>query len=146
MTKVDFYILEDNQRDQFVCRLTEKIYSQGKSIYIHTTGDEQSHLIDQLLWSFRDGSFIPHHCNCEPVEGVGEPKNSPVEIGSGELGENHKEVLINLAPEVPLIFSRFERVAEIIAESDPDRTLGRERFRFYRDRGYPLQSHNIKAG
>ncbi len=144
MTKVDFYILEDNRRDQFVCRLAEKIYSQGKSIYIHTTGDEQSRLIDQLLWSFREGSFVPHHCDCEPA--TDELQSSPIEIGSGELREDHQEVLINLAPEVPLIFSRFERVAEIIPEGDTDRTLGRERFRFYRDRGYPLKSHTIKAG
>lgn len=142
MTRVDFYILEDNQRDQFVCRLAEKIYSQGKTVYIHTEGDEKSREIDQLLWSFREGSFVPHHCDCDP----GEHQTSPVEIGSGELGEHHNEVLINLAAEVPLIFSRFERVAEIIPEGDPDRTSGRERFRFYRDRGYPLQSHNIKAG
>lgn len=141
MTRVDFYILEDNQRDQFVCRLAEKIYSQGKTVYIHTEGDEKSREIDQLLWSFRDGSFVPHHSDCDP----GEHQTSPVEIGSGELGEHHNEVLINLTTEVPLIFSRFERVAEIIPEGDPDRTSGRERFRFYRDRGYPLQSHNIKA-
>lgn len=145
MTRVDFYILEDNRRDQFACRLAEKIYSQGKTVYIHTEGDEQSREIDQLLWTFRDSSFVPHHSDCAP--GVNElHQSSPVEIGSGELSEKHNEVLINLAPEVPLIFSRFERVAEIIPEGETERTLGRERFRFYRDRGYPLQSHNIKAG
>ncbi|NOR51240.1 MAG: DNA polymerase III subunit chi [Gammaproteobacteria bacterium] len=142
MTKVDFYILEDNQRDLFVCRLVEKIYTQGKTVYIHTEGDEQSRNIDQLLWSFREGSFIPHHSDCDR----GDHQQSPVEIGSGEVGDHHNEVLINLTAEVPLIFSRFERVAEIISERESDRNLGRERFRFYRDRGYPLQSHNIKAG
>ena len=143
MTQVDFYILEDNQRDQFVCRLAEKIYSQGRTVYIHTEGDEQSRHIDQLLWTFRDGSFVPHHCDCDPEVDTEEQKNSPVEIGSGELGEHHNEVLINLAADVPLIFSRFERVAEIIPDGETDRTSGRERFRFYRDRGYPLKSHNI---
>ena len=58
----------------------------------------------------------------------------------------HNEVLINLSAEVPLIFSHFERVAEIIPEGEENRNSGRERFRFYRDRGYPLQSHNIKTG
>jgi DNA polymerase-3 subunit chi len=146
MTQVDFYILEDNQRDQFVCRLAEKIYSQGRTVYIHTESDEQSRHIDQLLWTFREGSFIPHHYNCDPDAATTEQQSSPVEIGSGELGEHHNEVLINLATEVPLIFSRFERVAEIIPQSDPARSSGRERFRFYRDRGYPLQSHNITTG
>ncbi|MDH3355582.1 MAG: DNA polymerase III subunit chi [Chromatiales bacterium] len=139
MTQVDFYILEDDSRDQFICRLTEKIYAQGKTVYIHTEGDEQSRHIDQLLWSFQDSSFIPHHTDCDS-EGH---EKSPVEIGSGELSEHHNEVLINLQTEVPLIFSRFERVAEVIQGGEADRVFGRERFRFYRDRGYPLQSHNI---
>ncbi len=142
MTRVDFYILNNNRRNWFLCRLAEKIYRQGKTVYIHTESNGQSRNIDQLLWTFRDGSFIPHHCDCD----AGEHQNSPIEIGSSEPGEHHKEVLINLAAEVPLIFSRFERVAEIIAEGDSERSSGRERFRFYRDRGYPLQSHNIKTG
>ncbi|MES9977893.1 MAG: DNA polymerase III subunit chi, partial [Candidatus Thiodiazotropha sp. 6PLUC5] len=54
-----------------------------------------------------------------------------------------KDVLINLSQEVPNFFSRFERVAEVIDQEPPVVTAGRERFRFYRDRGYPLKKHDI---
>ena len=62
-------------------------------------------------------------------------------IGHDENTPEFSDVLINLSSEVPLFFSRFERVTEIIGLLD--KASGRERFRFYRDRGYPLKSHTI---
>ena len=53
------------------------------------------------------------------------------------------EVLINLADEVPDFFSRYARVAEIVDADAIRREKGRERFRFYRDRGYQLQTHQL---
>ena len=50
-------------------------------------------------------------------------------------------MLINLGSDVPTFFGRFDRVAEIVL--DPERDLGRERYRHYRDRGYPLQHHEL---
>jgi DNA polymerase III subunit chi len=42
---------------------------------------------------------------------------------------------------VPTFFGRFERVAEIIVQDRRD--VGRDRYRFYRDRGYPLFHHEL---
>ena len=53
------------------------------------------------------------------------------------------DVLINLTPAVPLFFSRFARVAEIVGQDEDSKLSARERFRFYRDRGYALESHTI---
>ena len=53
------------------------------------------------------------------------------------------DVLVNLADQVPLFFSRFTRVAEIVDGDENRKQQARERFRFYRDRGYPLNSHDI---
>ena len=44
---------------------------------------------------------------------------------------------------VPEFFSRFERVAELVENDEQQRHHGRERFRFYKERGYPLQTHNV---
>ena len=64
-------------------------------------------------------------------------------LGWGEDPGSENDVLINLASEVPMFFSRFDRVSEIV-DADPQvRELGRQRYRFYRDRGYPLESHQI---
>jgi DNA polymerase-3 subunit chi len=141
MTQVDFYILGERaagNRYLLACRLAEKIYHQGRRIFIHTVSAEEARHMDRLLWTFRQGSFVPH-----AMQEKTDPSMTPVIIGSnGEAGEEH-DVMINLAPEVPNFFSRFERVAELIDKEPEIKAAGRARFRFYRDRGYPLNTHDI---
>jgi DNA polymerase III subunit chi len=138
MTKVDFYILAKSSSEQLTCRLAEKAYGLGKTVYIHTETPQQAQHIDELLWTFREGSFVPH----EQYQ-AGSACESPIQIGSHKSPETDAEVLINLAAEVPLFFSRFLRVAELIGPQETAKKQGRERFRFYRDRGYSLDTHKI---
>lgn len=141
MTQIDFYILSEQSaldRDLLSCRLAEKVYKLGKRLYIHTTSQTEASRIDDLLWTYRDGSFIPHE-----IYRAGQAGESPVVIGHHEEPEAEADVLINLAPSVPLFFSHFERVAEIIPPQDEEKRCGRERFRFYRERGYALKTHNL---
>ena len=53
-------------------------------------------------------------------------------------------MLVNLSDEVPKFFTRFARIAEIVIQAPTVRIAGRERFRFYRERGYPLHHHDMK--
>lgn len=141
MTKIDFYLLsgqENNAQEQFVCRLVEKAYKLGHRLYIHTASEAQSQQLDELLWSFRDGSFIPHE-HYDPAA----TDRAPVLLGYDQEPENDIDVLVNMTPEVPVFFSRFERVAEIVAAQEEAKQSGRERYRFYRDRGYALDTHTI---
>jgi len=55
----------------------------------------------------------------------------------------HEQLLINLNAQCPAVFSRFERVIEIVSTDDADRELARERYRFYRDRGYEIRNHDM---
>lgn len=138
MTKVDFYILESGSREHTACKLIEKAFTLGHRIYIHTDSEEQAKQIDDMLWTFRAGSFIPHQRYLPAAE-----PHSPVQIGSQESPDIDYDVLVNLASDVPLFFSRFQRVAELVDSNDENRAKGRERFRFYKDRGYPLDTHNL---
>jgi DNA polymerase-3 subunit chi len=140
MTKIDFYILGAGSSEQMACRIAEKAYKLGNRIYIHTASAQQAKHLDDLLWTFQDGSFVPHE-TYQP----GKASESPIEIGCHESPETNCEVLINLAPEVPLFFSRFLRVAELIDPNQEAKAQGRERFRFYRDRGYPLNTHELNS-
>jgi DNA polymerase-3 subunit chi len=142
MTQVDFYILDERaagNRYLLACRLAEKIYHQGRRVFINTASLEEQRHMDRLLWTFRQGSFVPH-ASLEKAD----PTTTPVIVGrQGEAGQE-SDVLINLAPEVPACFSRFERVAELIDREPQVKAAGRERFRYYRDRGYPLKTHAIE--
>lgn len=138
MTKVDFYILANGSPEHTACKLSEKAYKLGNRVYIHTESAQQSQHLDELLWTFREGSFVPHeqyqtNITCE----------SPVQIGCHDSPDTDCDVLINLAADVPLFFSRFLRVAELVGTDAVAKSQGRDRFRFYRDRGYPLETHDL---
>src|SRR3546814_14519636 len=64
-------------------------------------------------------------------------------IGAVEPPETHHGVMLNLGLEVPDWFSRFERVLEIVAADAEGRAKSRERYKFYRDRGYELATHKL---
>lgn len=143
MTEVDFYILngeDSRQRMQFACRLTDKAYRLGHKVYIHTESAQQSREVDDLLWTFQQNSFVPH-----AVYEDGNEAPAPVQIGHDNEPDASHQVLINLATDVPLFFSRFERVAELVNKDKSVRQQGRSRYSFYKQRGYPLRSHEIKS-
>ena len=141
MTRIDFYIVdsdEESSRALLACRLAEKAYSLKNRIYIYTTDELQTNELDDLLWTYRAGSFLPH----QQLEAEDDP-NCPVLIGHADAPEGLSQVLINLDVAVPLFFSRFERVVEIVNQEENQRQQARERFKYYRDRGYDLHSHNL---
>ena len=53
--------------------------------------------------------------------------------------------MINLVRLPRPAFSRYERLIGGIGQEDADRAAGRERLRFYRDRGYPLNTHDLSG-
>ena len=63
MPEVSFYILPSESQEErylFACKLIEKAYRSGHFCYVLTDDAEQSQILDDLLWTFRAGSFIPH--------------------------------------------------------------------------------------
>jgi DNA polymerase III subunit chi len=148
MTKVGFYVLQSEAADSngrlgLACRIAEKALragiGDGQRTYIHCPDQATLDTLDDLLWTFRQGSFVAH----ERLDQVRDWQDTaPVILGCTEPPPELGQVLINLADQVPLFFSRFERVAEIV---DPaGREAGRQRYQFYKDRGYPLETHKIE--
>jgi DNA polymerase-3 subunit chi len=143
MTQVDFYVLPGDSlqnRVQFACRLTDKAYRLGHRVFIHTESAEQTRQLDDLLWTFQQNSFIPH-CAFEHASDT----PPPVLLAHDKEPDAYNQVLINLAADVPLFFSRFERVAELVNADADIRQRGRSRYSFYKERGYPLRTHEIKG-
>jgi len=145
MTRVDFYLTPAHQHKQALitaCRLVEKASAKGHHVFIHTDDETQAKQLDDLLWTFRQGSFIPHAI----IEAGAKPSpHDRVVIGHDHDPEFDHDVMINLASTIPDFFSRFERVAEIVSANEDQRNEARERFKFYRDRGYELNTHELQA-
>jgi DNA polymerase III subunit chi len=145
MTRVDFYILDDDaeqSRERFACRLVEKAWRLRHRIYVHATAEAEARRLDALLWTFNEQSFLPHVIETPDLDPA-LAEATPVRIGSGREPAFEADLLVNLDASVPLFFSRFDRVAEIVGGDEAQRLLARDRFRFYRDRGYALETHQI---
>lgn len=138
MAQVDFYILGAASPDaatQFACRLIAKAERLEHRVHVRMDNDAALEQLDQLLWTFRDDSFIAH--DRWPADEV----LARVTLGVAADGlPQGTEVCVNLAasvvPECP-------RIAEIIAANDADKAAGRERFSHYRERGCELQTHQL---
>ncbi len=142
MARVDFYILSQagqHSRHTFACRLAEKAYRLEHTVHIHAASREEAERLDDLLWTFRDGSFVPHHVLGGAAAGI----ESPVVIGSQGDAVETRDLLINLCDEIPDCAGAFARVAELVTSDGNCKHLSRKRFAAYRDQGHSLETHNV---
>ena len=146
MARVDFYVLSESgeaSRQRFACRLAEKAYRLKHTVHIRTATLQQAELLDDLLWTFRDGSFVPHEL-ARTVNGPAvNPAAAPITIGCEGSVAHPVELLINLTGTVPQDTSAFPRVAEIVTSDDDCRRRGRQLYADYRSQGHSLESHDI---
>jgi DNA polymerase-3 subunit chi len=143
VTEVDFYVAGSDSEDarlKVACRLCDEAMQRSRHVFVNAASDLDAGRLDELLWTLIQGSFIPH----KVLRNAGPAPPEPVLIGVQlePVGERW-DLLINLAAEVPEFFSRYERVAEIVDGNAARREQSRERYRFYRDRGYKLNTHQV---
>ncbi len=139
MTKVDFYTGSPDKL-RTVCHLSHKAMQNGIRAVISTPDPAIFDALDKLLWNFPATAFIPH-CNCDS----GEAERMPVVLNRGGDRFPHYELLISWHDECMPFFSRFERVIEIVGADEEDSRAGRERYKFYKDRGYELRHFDLTA-
>ena len=144
MTRVDFYVLtggDIDEKERLGCKLIEKAYRLGHRVYVLAPDADAARRLDDLLWIHQPGSFVPH-----ALHGDASPADTPVLIGHRSPPAGYHDVLLSLTPEVPEFFSRFARVAELVSADEADKASSRARFKFYKERGYPLHTHNLAPG
>lgn len=144
MTQIFFYH-GASDRLAAAASLINKAWAQRKTFVIYAPDAPLARAIDQLLWTGEAGSFIPHVELASPLAA-----ETPILLAdrldalppdSGE-GSRHDR-LLNLSNEVPPHFSRFLSLIEVVSEAPEVRQPARERFRFYRERGYAVQSFDL---
>ncbi|NIL93385.1 MAG: DNA polymerase III subunit chi [Woeseiaceae bacterium] len=142
MARIDFYILNQagqHSRQTFACRLAEKVYRLDQRVHIHTRSRDDADRLDELLWTFRDGSFVPH----ERLSHSSARSESPVTIGCDDEPVEPCDLLINLCDEIPPFAESFPRVAELVTSDEDCKQMSRRRFAAYRDKGHTLETHNV---
>ena len=133
MTRIDFH---SNVPDKiaYACRLARKARSTDAQIVILAKDQSQLAVLDEALWTFSEQDFLPHVMLEDALSA-----QTPILLTTNSAMESpHHQMLINLSDAPPTHFARFERMFEIIASDDTDKSVGRERYAYYRKRGYPL--------
>jgi DNA polymerase-3 subunit chi len=141
MIRVDFYVHETAGFEALAltaCRLAEKAFQQSQRVYIHTDSEDVARRLDERLWTFHDRSFVPH-----AIAGGRGQGDLPVLIGRGQAPSGGFDLLINVCATVPDFYDRCARVAELVDGAPEGRAEGRERYRFYRDRGMTPDTHKL---
>lgn len=142
MARVDFYVLNasgDPSRQRFACRLAEKAYRQQNTVHIQVDNQDIARRMDELLWTFRDGSFVPHDLLDSQAGGP----SAPVTVGVAMSAERTPDLLINLGDQVPGSAGAFPRIAEIVTSDEQSKSRGRQHFVAYRDAGHELETHKL---
>ena len=137
MISIDFYF---NTADklQVACRLAGKAMAQGKRLLIYAPQADTAQRIDRLLWTWQANGFVPHCAAHDPLA-----SETPVLIASAADAHTVCDVLLNLAPDTPPAFERYERLLELVAQDDEDRQAARGRYKFYRERGFRIADHDL---
>ena len=137
MTRIDFH---SNVGDSllYACRLIRKAYQAGQPTIV-LAEPERLRAFDEQLWTFSPLDFVPHCMAGTPLAA-----QTPIVLDSNLDDVLHRQVLLNLGATVPAQFARFERLLEVVGNAHDELAAGRERYRFYRDRGYAL--NNYKQG
>ena len=141
MPRVDFYVLSqsgEKARQQFACKLAEKAYRLDNTVHIVAATRADAEHLDELLWTFRDGSFVPHHI----VPALANTE-SPISIGCESDEVEARDLLINLCDDVPSVAKLFPRVAELVSSDEDSKLRSRKRYGLYRDQGHEINTHNL---
>lgn len=138
MTHIDFYH-DVPDKLALASRLIGDCWRAGQKVVVFAPDRRVAEQIDRILWVQPALSFVPH-CPAGSKLAAETPILIAQDLENG-LPAGHDQVLVNLNGELPLTFSRFERLVEIVSRDDDDKNQARQRFRFYKDRGYPIESH-----
>jgi len=137
MTRIDFYQLDParHRSDKVVCQLCQKAYENQQKTLLLTKNPEQTAYFDKQLWVFSDDSFIPHDTEQEA------DFDSPILLNDKPQPDCSRQLLINLNDEIPENFAQYERIIELV--TDDNKQSARKHYSFYKERGYPLNHHNL---
>lgn len=121
-----------------VVALIGKAFLQRKALLVYAPDAEVAGMLDRQLWMHPPTGFIPHVRSNSPLAA-----ETPVLIADELESMPHNERLFNLSSEIPTGFSRFNSVIEVVGQHESERLAGRDRVKFYKDRGYEIKYFNL---
>ncbi|RMX03843.1 DNA polymerase III subunit chi [Legionella jordanis] len=141
LPRIDFYLLKDSEEQSpwlLACRLLEKAYLRNHRVFVFCSNQEDAYRLDELLWTFKDNSFIPHN-----LQGEGPEPPPPIQIGYQGEPRGFNDILLNLSHEIPTFYGRFRRIMEIVSNNEAAKAVSRNHYREYRMKQCEIHTHEI---
>jgi DNA polymerase III subunit chi len=140
MTEIKFFFNAPNKITT-ACKLAKRAYDDGKKLVLYAPDADIAAALDRALWTTSATSFLPHvfadspHAAATPI--LIATENSP------DATFAHMEALLSLSDEPPPFFSRFDFLREVVSMDDDDRAKARERLKFYKSRGFEINTLDL---
>lgn len=136
MTRIDFYFNVANKQ-QLLAELVQGALNKRRQVTVLAGSAEKATEISVKLWQQPATSFIPNVLVADALAA-----QTPVVIHWQPNNVLQDDMLINLTQTEPSYFSRFTQLVELVGEDEQDKLAARERYKFYRDRGYEIKNIN----
>ena len=142
MPELSFYILQSeslHDRYFFACRLIEKAYQNGQFCYVLMDTLAEAQTLDDMLWTFRVGGFIPHQILTKAPPDI----VSQVLIGVENAPPAWRSIVFNLSKQLPINWESSTRILEILDNSESTKIAGRARYSAYKQAGATITTHKL---
>ncbi len=140
MTRIEF-LHGAADRVQCAAGWLRQAWEHRQPVLVYAPDAAMAAQLDRLLWTQPALSFLPHCFANSPLAA-----QTPILLTDTLADPPWEDCLLNLSDELPLEFSRFGRLIEIVSTDDAVRLPARERFKFYRDCGYAIESRDVSGG
>ena len=136
MTEVDFVEVTASRLEMRACEIAERTYAQGISLQIIAANREQAARLDELLWSFRPDSFVPHGL----FEGGKRVPSQPVVITDTHVKAPGVESLL-MTDYCPIeLVAEFSQAIHLVVVDNQERLQSsRDYWTQLRDAGFTLR-------
>lgn len=138
MQQIDFYILTSDNPLPFTCRLLEKAYKQNHQVDVCMSSPTDAQKLNDLLWSFSDISFVPHHLISD-----NENQSSPIVISHNSNLTAHKDIYVTLTNEIPATMDKFQRIIFVVPNDETQKQLARQHYKTFSNKKLNVSIHKI---
>lgn len=133
MTKIRFYT-DVADPVALVRYLAEQALARQRRVTVYARDLVHADALSQALWQQPAATFMPN-----VLADAAHAVHTPLVLAWQAEHIQQDDMLFNCQPEQPKFFSRFRHLFEIIGCDDAEKAAGRQRYAFYRDRGYEIQ-------
>jgi DNA polymerase-3 subunit chi len=124
MTEVLFVEVTANRLEMRACEIAERVYLRGDRLQISAADQPQADRIDDLLWTFRPDSFVPHGFPRGDKDGFSPPV--VISIGEEKIPGFESLLMLNYCPVETV--GQFSRVIHLVVADSLERLEASRRY------------------